>query len=122
MWEGMGYSTVRRTSIIIEKVCKEMNCAVMTRAIFLSHCGVRDVRHTSSLTRDQILLTTRLKEQQRSKSGHCANCATTRRTAHEVRRSCDTDKPVSTGACNWTENRQILHSAGDSQTYHSSTN
>ena len=31
----------------------------------------------------------------RSTSAHCANCATARRTAHEVRRSRDTDKPVS---------------------------
>ena len=47
----------------------------------------------------------------RSSSAHCANCATARRTAHEVRRSRDTDKQVSTGACHGTENRQILHSA-----------
>ena len=47
----------------------------------------------------------------RSTSGHCANCATAGRTAHEVRRSRDTDKQVSTGACHGTENRQILHSA-----------
>ena len=59
----------------------------------------------------QGIRSTKLKEQQRSKSAHCANNATTRRTAHEVSRSRDTDKPVSTGACHWTENRQILHSA-----------
>ena len=56
-------------------MCKEMNCAVMTRAIFLSHCGVRDVRHTSSLTRDLILLITRLKE----------NCAPRAHTAPTAR-------------------------------------
>ena len=47
----------------------------MTRAIFLSHCGVRDVRHTSSLTRDLILLITRLKE----------NCAPRAHTAPTAR-------------------------------------
>ena len=47
----------------------------------------------------------------RSTSAHCVNCATARRTAHEVRRSRDTHKPVSTGACHGAENRQILHSA-----------
>ena len=47
----------------------------------------------------------------RSTIAHCANCATTRRTAHEVRRSRDTDEPVSTGACHGIENRQILDSA-----------
>ena len=47
----------------------------------------------------------------RSTSAHCANCATARRTAHEVRGSRDTDKQVSTGTCHVTENRQVLHSA-----------
>ena len=47
----------------------------------------------------------------RSTSAHCANCATARGTAHEVRRSRDTDKQVSTGTCHVTENRQIFHSA-----------
>ena len=47
----------------------------------------------------------------RSTSAPCANYATARRTAHEVRRTRDTDKQVSTGTCHVTENRQILHSA-----------
>ena len=45
----------------------------------------------------EILLTTgKLKAEGklRSTSAHCANRATARRTAHEVRRSRDTDKPV----------------------------
>ena len=91
----------------------EMNCAVMTRAIFLSRCGVRVMCVTQQVhcTVTEILLTTEEQRRPRSKSAHCANCATTRRTAHEVRRSRDTDKPVSTGACHRTDNRQILHSA-----------
>ena len=106
-------------------MCKEMNCAVMTRAIFLSHCGVRDVRHTSSLTRDLILLTTRLKE-------NCAPRAHTSPTARqrdEPRTKCvghatptNRFSSASQALATKTENRQILHSAGDSQTYHSSTN
>ena len=63
----------------------------------------RDTTHNSGTRKTEGKL--------RSTSAHCANCATTRRTAHEVRRSRDTDKPVSTGACHWTDNRQILHSA-----------
>ena len=62
----------------------------------------RDTTHNLELNTEGTL---------RSSSAHCANCATARRTAHEVRRSRDTDKQVSTGACHGTENRQILHSA-----------
>ena len=96
----------------------EMNCAVMTKAIFLSLeplRSARHVRHTTSplhsdgdTTHNWELKT---KGKLRSTSAHCADCATTRRTAHEVRRSRDTDIQVSTGTCHVTENRQILHSA-----------
>ena len=78
---------------IRENLCEEVNCAGMTRAFFLSHCGVRDVRLESCHTKDQILLTTKLRKKQRS----------TRRTAHEVRWSRDNNKPVSTGACHRTD-------------------
>ena len=58
----------------------------------------RDTTHNWELNTEGKLRSTR---------AHCANCSTTRRTAHEVRRSRDTDNPVSTGACHWTDNRQI---------------
>ena len=73
--------------------------------------SARHVRHTTSprhsdggTTHDWELKT---KGKLRSTSAHSA---TARRTVHEVRRSRDTDKPVSTGTCHETENRQILHS------------
>ena len=82
---------------------------------FLSHCGVRDVCVTHQVSQEiryySPLTGGTTEGKLRSTSAHCANCATTRRTAHEVRRSRDTDKQVSTGACHWTDNRQILHSA-----------
>ena len=96
-----------------ENVRDKMNCVVMTRAIFLSHCGVRVMCVTRQVhcTVTEILFTTEEQRRPRTKSAHCANCATTRRTALEVRRSRDTDKSVSTGACHWSDNGQILHSA-----------
>ena len=54
------------------------------------------------VTQRKILLTTNWEGQQRSKSAHCANSTTARRTAHEVRRSRDTDKQIQqrfTSAC-----------------------
>ena len=73
-------------------------------------CVTQQVHYTVTeiLTHNWELKT---KGKLRSTSAHCADCATTRRTAHEVRRSRDTDIQVSTGTCHVTENRQILHSA-----------
>ena len=91
----------------------EMNFAMMARAIFLSHCGVRVMRVAQQVHNTVTEDTThkwelKTKGKLRSTSAHCA---TARRTAHEVRGSHDTDKQVSTGTCHVTENRQILYSA-----------
>ena len=65
------------------------------------HCTVTEILPTTGNSRQKENCST---------SAPCANCDTARKTAHEVRRSRDTDKQVSTDTCHVTENRQILHS------------
>ena len=72
-------------------------------------CVTRQVHYSDGDTTHNWELKT--KRKLRSTNAHCANCATERRTAHEVRRSRDTNKQVSIGTCHVTENRQIIYSS-----------
>ena len=65
---------------------------------FLSRCGVRDVRVTHQVSQGIRYYSPptggTTEGKLRSTSAHCANCATTRKTAHEVRWSRVTNKTL----------------------------